>query len=69
MESECFFVESIELVHRKEHLLGVALDSHIKSIEELVRESFWTFLLNLLIVIQSARLTLTGSGQHRPYSN
>jgi hypothetical protein len=40
MESECFFAESIKLVHRKMHLLGVAPDSRIKSIEELVRESF-----------------------------
>jgi hypothetical protein len=30
-KSECFFAESIELVHRKVHLLGVVPDSHIKS--------------------------------------
>jgi hypothetical protein len=43
METECFFAESIELVHQ----VGVAPNSCIKSIEELVRESFWTFLLNV----------------------
>jgi hypothetical protein len=40
VEAKCFSPNQEKLVHRKVHLLGVAPNSRIKSIKELIWESF-----------------------------